>query len=131
LLAGPLSTLGRAPIHRGRWAFDQPSAGQTIQAPLGSAVPLKGIAFAGARGISRVEVSFDDALTWYEARLDYRGAPMAWVVWGIDWRPTQAGRYTLVVRATDGTGSLQTPEARSFAPEGATGYQRISVFVKS
>ena len=111
--------------------FDQPSPGQTIQAQMGSAVPLKGIAFAGARGISRVEVSFDDVLTWHEARIDYRGAPMAWVLWGIDWHPTQAGRYTLVVRATDGTGVVQTPEERSFAPEGATGYHRISVFVKS
>ena len=111
--------------------FDQPSPGQTIQAQLGSAVPLKGIAFAGARGISRVEVSFDDALTWQEARLDYRGAPMAWVLWGIDWHPTQAGGYTLVVRATDGTGIVQTPEERSFVPEGATGYHRISVLVKS
>jgi DMSO/TMAO reductase YedYZ molybdopterin-dependent catalytic subunit len=110
--------------------FDQPSDGQTIHLHMGSTVPLKGIAFAGARGVSRVEVSFDDALTWHEARLDYRGAPMAWVLWGFDWHPTQPGRYTLVVRATDGTGALQPPEGRSFAPEGAMGYHRIAVQVE-
>ncbi len=106
--------------------FDQPSHGQTM----GSPVRLKGIAFAGARGVSRVEVSLDDAVTWHGARVDYRGAPMAWVLWSFDWHPTQPGRYSLVVRATDGTGALQTPEERSFAPEGATGYHRITVQVE-
>jgi DMSO/TMAO reductase YedYZ molybdopterin-dependent catalytic subunit len=109
--------------------FDQPSDGQTIHSSMGSAVPLKGIAFAGARGVSGVEVSLDGAVTWHQTRIDYRGAPMAWVLWSFDWHPMQPGRYTLVVRATDGTGTLQTPEERSFAPEGATGYHRISVHV--
>jgi DMSO/TMAO reductase YedYZ molybdopterin-dependent catalytic subunit len=110
--------------------FDQPSHNQTIKMPMGSAALLKGIAFAGARGINRVEVSFDDAMTWHEARIDYRGAPMAWVLWSFDWHLAQPGRYTLVVRATDGTGTLQPPEDRSFAPEGATGYHRIAVQVE-
>ena len=41
---------------------------------------LKGIAYAGARGVTRVEVSVDNAQTWHEARIDYKGAPMAWVL---------------------------------------------------
>lgn len=110
--------------------FDQPSHDQTITMQMGSPVLLKGIAFAGARGISGVEISLDDALIWHDARIDYRGAPMAWVLWSFDWHPTQPGRYTLVVRATDGMGTLQTPEDRSFAPEGATGYHRIAVQVE-
>jgi DMSO/TMAO reductase YedYZ molybdopterin-dependent catalytic subunit len=110
--------------------FDQPSHSQTVKMPMGSAALLKGIAFAGARGIDRVEVSFDDAATWHEARIDYRGTPMAWVLWSFDWHVAQPGRYTLVVRATDGSGALQPPEDRSFAPEGATGYHRITVQVE-
>jgi len=39
--------------------FDQPAHQQTIRMSIGAAVPLKGIAFAGARGVSRVEISFD------------------------------------------------------------------------
>jgi DMSO/TMAO reductase YedYZ molybdopterin-dependent catalytic subunit len=110
--------------------FDQPHHGQTVALQTTAVVPLKGVAFAGARGVSRVEVSLDNTLTWHEARIDYRGAPMAWVLWSYDWHPAQPGRYMLVVRATDGTGTVQTPEERSFAPEGATGYHRVSVQVE-
>jgi hypothetical protein len=92
-------------------------------------VVLKGIAYAGARGVTRVEVSLDNAQTWHEARIDYKGALMAWVLWSYDWQPLQSAEYTLVVRATDGTGELQTPEFRCFAPQGATGYHVISVRV--
>jgi DMSO/TMAO reductase YedYZ molybdopterin-dependent catalytic subunit len=110
--------------------FDQLQHGQTIALQTMAVGPLKGVAFAGARGVSRVEVSLDNTLTWHEARIDYRGAPMAWVLWSYDWHPAQPGRYMLVVRATDGTGTVQTPEERSFAPEGATGYHRVSVQVE-
>ena len=110
--------------------FDRPYNDEAITPQRGAAVPLKGIAFAGARGISSVEVSFDDALTWHEARIDYRGSPLAWVLWSFDWHPAQPGRYMLAVRATDGMGTLQTAEERSFAPEGATGYHRITVRVE-
>jgi DMSO/TMAO reductase YedYZ molybdopterin-dependent catalytic subunit len=110
--------------------FDYPSHGQTLRPAQGEMVVLKGIAYAGARGVTRVEVSLDHAQTWYEARIDYKGAPMAWVLWSYDWQPPHPGEYTLVVRTTDGTGELQTPAYRSFAPQGATGYHVISVRVE-
>jgi hypothetical protein len=56
---------------------------------------------------------------------------MAWVLWSYEWRPTQPGASVLVVRATDGTGTLQTSMDRSFAPEGATGYHYITVYVEA
>jgi hypothetical protein len=90
-----------------------------------------GDAYAGARGVSGVEVSVDNAQTWHEAHIDYTGAPTAWVLWSYEWRPTQPGASVLVVRATDGTGTLQTAMDRSFAPEGATGYHYITVYVEA
>jgi DMSO/TMAO reductase YedYZ molybdopterin-dependent catalytic subunit len=110
--------------------FDDPSQGQTLRPVQGEMVVLKGIAYAGARGVTRVEVSLDHAQTWHEARIEYKGAPMAWVLWSYHWQPPHPAEYTLVVRATDGTGELQTPEYRSIAPQGATGYHVISVRIE-
>ena len=110
--------------------FDDPVHGQTLHVSEGTAVLLKGIAYAGARGVNGVEVSVDNAQTWHTAQLDYQGAPMAWVFWSYEWRPMQPGAYVLVVRATDGTGTLQTAMDRSFAPEGATGYHYMTVRVE-
>jgi hypothetical protein len=94
-------------------------------------VPFKGVAHAGNRGISRVEVSADGGQIWQEARIEYSRSPLGWVLWGYDWRPAQPGEYKLVVRATDGTGMLQTPEDRGIVPEGATGYHRITVHIEA
>lgn len=98
---------------------------------MGAGVPLKGIAFAGARGVSHVEVSFDDGQSWQDASIDYQGASMAWILWGYDWAPRQTGTYTLVVRATDATGALQTVVERNTDPEGATGYHRVTVRIEA
>jgi DMSO/TMAO reductase YedYZ molybdopterin-dependent catalytic subunit len=111
--------------------FDQPSDGQQIRLAMAAATPFKGVAFAGVHGVQRVEVSLDNGRTWHEARIDYTGSPMAWVLWSYDWRPTQPGEYQLVVRATDGMGVLQTPEERSSIPEGATGYHRVAVRIEA
>ncbi len=107
--------------------FDQPSDGATMQLATAATMPLKGVAFAGARGVQRVEVSVDNGMRWQDATIVYRGSPLAWVLWRYDWRPTQPGDYRLVVRATDGTGALQTPEYRNINPEEATGYHRLFV----
>jgi DMSO/TMAO reductase YedYZ molybdopterin-dependent catalytic subunit len=87
--------------------FDYPSHSQTVKPVQGEIVALKGIAYAGARGVTRVEVSLDNAETWHEARVDYKGALMAWVLWSYDWQPPHPKEYTLVVRAIDGTGELK------------------------
>jgi DMSO/TMAO reductase YedYZ molybdopterin-dependent catalytic subunit len=45
--------------------------------PLGSLIVLKGVAFAGNRGVDRVEISFDDARTWQETELTYKNSRLA------------------------------------------------------
>ena len=40
---------------------------------------LRGMAFGGARGVQRVEVSTDDGSTWSGAEITYQSSPLAWV----------------------------------------------------
>lgn len=89
---------------------------------------LRGVAFAGDRGISRVEVSADGGRTWRPARLTYNPSPLAWTLWSLRWTPPP-GVHELVVRATDGEGSLQSSATRGIAPEGSAGWHRIAVTV--
>lgn len=108
--------------------FDVPGDNQTVKLSA-AALTLKGIAFAGDRGISRVEVSSDDGRTWEEARLDYQQSRIVWTFWSVAWRPPGPGEYRLAVRAVDGTGAYQTSDRRGITPDGATGYHRITVQV--
>lgn len=87
-----------------------------------------GVAFAGARGIKQVEVSTDSGQTWQEARLRQPLGPYTWVLWSAT-IPLTAGEHTLLVRATDGTGAVQTDRPRSPLPDGATGWATIRVRV--
>jgi DMSO/TMAO reductase YedYZ molybdopterin-dependent catalytic subunit len=112
-----------------RTRFFVPSDGQPLS--LSGPIRLKGIAFSGDRGISRVEVSLDAGQTWMEARIDHQGAPTAWSIWSYDWRPTRAGEHRLVVRAYDAAGRPQSAEERGIVPTGGRGYPRITVQVQA
>jgi DMSO/TMAO reductase YedYZ molybdopterin-dependent catalytic subunit len=104
-----------------------------IDTPAGQAklgvLKVAGLAFAGIRGIQRVEVSADDGLTWHTATLLPPLSDQSWVFWNWTWTPPGKGTYTLVVRATDGTGALQTETQRGTVPRGATGWQRVTVHI--
>ena len=108
-----------------RSRFDFPYYDQAVK--FQPSITLKGIAFGGDRGVSRVEVSTDGGRAWSEAKIDYAGSRLTWALWSYDWRPTGAGDYKLVVRAADGTGALQSAEDRSTVPQGATGYHRVTL----
>lgn len=82
-------------------------------------VPIGGIAHAGDREISRVEVKVDDG-EWVEALLRAPLSSTTWRIWRYDW-PFEEGNHTFFVRAYDGTDALQIEEARGARPSGATG----------
>lgn len=82
-------------------------------------VPVGGIAHAGARGISRVEVRVDEG-EWQEAELRQPLSETTWVIWRFDW-PFEEGRHTFAVRAYDGEGLMQDATRRGARPSGATG----------
>jgi DMSO/TMAO reductase YedYZ molybdopterin-dependent catalytic subunit len=87
-------------------AVDTIAAGARIPGVNGSTlVPVGGIAHAGARGISRVDVRVDDG-EWREARLRDPLSGTAWVVWRSD-LPLQQGEHTVAVRCYDGNGEPQ------------------------
>ena len=113
-----------------RSRIDEPDAESTFPgAAAANGVAVRGVAFGGDRGISRVEVSFDDTATWQEAKLDYPGTKLTWALWSCDWRPAAAGNYALVVRATDGEGVVQEWDEERPFKSGTTGFHRIVVYV--
>lgn len=80
-----------------------------------------GHAYAGTRGIERVEVSTDGGESWTDARLS---EPLPGTdVWR-QWEHTyeQNGSHEVVVRATDGEGTLQSKEEMSPFPNGPGGW---------
>jgi DMSO/TMAO reductase YedYZ molybdopterin-dependent catalytic subunit len=109
---GPVPTITRIDRPHGRVAF-------------ASTIEIGGMAFAGSRGIQRVEISVDAGATWQEARLDPSLSQDAWVLWTYQWHPATRGLYTLVARAVDGTGQLQTNQQQGTVPDGATGYHQV------
>lgn len=89
-------------------------------------IPVGGIAWAGDRGIQKVEIQIDDG-DWQEATLRVPPlSPLTWIQWRYDWDASRGGHH-LRVRATDGTGALQIEEETGVRPDGATGYHSLNV----
>jgi DMSO/TMAO reductase YedYZ molybdopterin-dependent catalytic subunit len=113
-----------------RSRFDVPDNQSTFTSAIAAnGIAVRGVAFGGDRGISRVEVSFDDGNTWQDAKLDYPGTKLTWALWSYDWRPAAADNYTLVVRATDGEGAVQEWDEERPFKSGTTGFHKITVYV--
>jgi DMSO/TMAO reductase YedYZ molybdopterin-dependent catalytic subunit len=117
---------GQAPIRNRFRNLDT----QNLNVVPGQKLPVGGVAFAGDRGISKVEVSTDGGVTWKSASIKHPLSNYTWVLWASGFIPTPApsqGNYRIVVRATDKTGKIQTAEVRPPFPNGATGYHVINV----
>jgi DMSO/TMAO reductase YedYZ molybdopterin-dependent catalytic subunit len=82
-------------------------------------IPIGGMAHAGARGISRVEVQVDDG-PWEEAELREPISPTTWTLWRYAW-PYQRGRHTFTVRCFEADGTPQITLRSPPHPSGATG----------
>ena len=115
---GPVNTVAKL------WAINHLDGGR---------VQVAGQAYAGTRGISRVQVSTDGGSTWSDATLsepldeaDVLGQRDVWRQWQYTWTPT-SGEHTVVVRATDGDGRLQSQESSPAFPNGASGWVSVTV----
>ena len=89
---------------------------------------IAGIAYGGDRGISRVEFSVDNGLSWQTAEfVEPPVASDAWVRW--------IGRFTakpdevlpVVARATDGAGDVQVEEFSLPQPDGSSGWPSFDI----
>ena len=99
-----------------------PSESSVSLSQNGGSIIVAGYAFAGDRGISKVEVSFDNGRTWQAAELKKPLSNLTWALWAYEWKPSGAGEYQIVARATDGGGQVQTSAVAGTFPNGATGY---------
>jgi DMSO/TMAO reductase YedYZ molybdopterin-dependent catalytic subunit len=121
----PLGWAKEAPILT-QARIDVPRYGQSVPA---TRVPIAGVAWAPDRGISKVEVAIDGA--WQTCTLSTPISDATWVQWTYAWDAAAAGPgdHTIEVRATDGTGTVQTADQSEPAPDGARGHQMIQVRV--
>jgi DMSO/TMAO reductase YedYZ molybdopterin-dependent catalytic subunit len=84
----------------------RPAEGEIVAA--NTTVRVRGAAWACDAEITKVELSTDGGATWNEARLAGESKPNAWRFWEFDWQaPAQAGKQTLIARATDSLGRTQ------------------------
>jgi DMSO/TMAO reductase YedYZ molybdopterin-dependent catalytic subunit len=104
--------------------IDAPADGAAL--PAGT-VRFSGIAFAGARRISGVELSWGEG--WQPADLAAEFSPYAWRFWNLT-ASLKAGHYHVQVRALDGQGTLQSAASTGTLPNGADGYHTILLDVR-
>ncbi len=121
-------------IRRG-WSAEGPIKTQSrIDAPRNGAkvaagnVTVAGVAWAQHRGITVVEVSTDAGATWRQAELGGTVSADTWRQWTLPWKAAP-GKHTLVVRAADTTGEVQSSREVPVVPDGAEGWHTITVTV--
>ncbi|MBX3063656.1 MAG: molybdopterin-dependent oxidoreductase [Anaerolineae bacterium] len=90
-----------------------------------TSLQIAGIAFAGTRAISRVEVQVNDG-DWQEAILHAPAlSDITWVQWRTD--AAVSGEATVTVRAVDGQGQPQIETVQPQKPDGASGLHQTKV----
>jgi DMSO/TMAO reductase YedYZ molybdopterin-dependent catalytic subunit len=88
---------------------------------------VAGVAWAQTRGIDAVDVRVGDG-PWRPAELAAALGDTTWRQW-VHWWDATPGRHTLAVRATDGTGAIQTAERSEPRPNGSSGLHEVVVIV--
>ena len=106
--------------------IDTPRTGATIAPGL---VPIAGVAWAQPHGIERVQVEVDGG-PWTDARLDDLATVHTWRQWYLPWEATP-GEHVLAVRATNGSGTVQTSHRQGPVPDGSTGHHTVTVQVRA
>jgi len=87
---------------------------------------LSGVAYAGTRGVQRVEFTSDSGETWHEAELvEPAPGPDAWVRWRGTFAYMPGSKVALLARATDGTGAVQEQAFTLPEPNGGTGWPHL------
>ncbi len=103
---------------------------QTLRGKAGDSFVIHGIAMAGERQVTQVEVSTDGGATWEEAHITTQSFPNIWVTWGYEWHLPATGRHEILARATDSEGNSQPQEDKGVdLYDGRTGWHRVPVDV--
>jgi DMSO/TMAO reductase YedYZ molybdopterin-dependent catalytic subunit len=88
---------------------------------------VAGVAWAPLSGVRTVEISFDSG-PWQECNLGVSLSGETWTQWAYKWDAIP-GKYKIKVRAIDNNGVIQSSSVVSPAPDGAEGFDQISVRV--
>jgi hypothetical protein len=102
--------------------------GPTHKALVSGDVLFSGVAYAGTRGITQVELSIDGG-AWMAASIG-ASLPYQWTTWQLEWTPQATVQYLVRVRATDSEGNTQDEYASTKPyPNGAGGLHAIVIQV--
>src|SRR6266446_7039225 len=93
-----------------KWLITQPN--DDIEAMPPGVHMIRGYAWSGAGAIDQVEVSVDGGETWHAAHIEAQRERFMWVRWSYRWDARRKGTYTLMSRATDEVGRVQSHEPR-------------------
>ena len=116
-------SLGPVPLTS---AILMPGDGDTV--PAGD-IDVRGYAYAGDRGIARVDVSVDHGSSWVQAELDDEAGPWTWCRWRLRSR-LHEGETTIIVRAWDTAAATQPASAEEvWNPKGYVNTSWASVAV--
>jgi sulfite dehydrogenase len=85
--------------------------------PAGSHTTVRGIAFDGGHGISKVAFSADGGRSWTDAHLDRDLGKYSFRTWTAPFKPAARGLYSLKVRAFNRAGETQ-PMIATWNPAG-------------
>ncbi|PJF43815.1 MAG: hypothetical protein CUN55_07185 [Phototrophicales bacterium] len=91
-------------------------------------IQIEGIAFAGGRRITKVEVNINER-GWMPTLLYPASYPFAAIKWSVEWQPPIAGSYQIAVRATDERGFTQYLRQQHPKPDGSQAIHHIVVHV--
>ena len=85
----------------------------------GAAATIRGVSWSGDQGpVTGVQVSVDNGRTWRLAELARdQFTQFGWRQWQYEWRPRDAGYYTIIARANDAQGNTQ-PMNQEWQPSG-------------
>ena len=106
----------------------EPLDGETLSTGI---VAIRGSAYAGEAGITRVDVSVDDGHTWIAARLIGLEEPYAWRHWEYLWNAKKQGDHTIMARTADTKGRRQPESAHwNVLGYGNNGIREHAIHVK-
>jgi DMSO/TMAO reductase YedYZ molybdopterin-dependent catalytic subunit len=90
-------------------------SGDSLQA--GAATLVRGIAFGGDTGVSRVDFSSDGGKSWQQAQLGKDEGKYSFRQWQLRFAPPERGSSVLMVRCTNSSGETQ-PDSPNWNPSG-------------
>jgi len=97
----------------------------------GGLLVVRGSAWAGDNDIDKVELSFDEGVSWERARLWAHSDKYAWRRWSLEVPINRIGYMTILARATDDKGNVQ-PIVPAWNPLGYfwNGIHRVGILVE-